>query len=188
MTNRLENVEALAPVANKPTGSCYRKSAVFAEPLMDRPLATAKDSATSSPNVGGKAGAVNGEAEGERPQHCSDPSILVVKAALKNSIAKIDENIFARLPGIGDPAFNPDTEITVEEVFEVDTTAPGVIGQKVAVILPVVCCENVGSPQTGVKLVIGVPLRARWWSSYLLHFLSGIGLSGKSDRSDYPES
>src|SRR5213078_1500032 len=49
MTNCFENVEALAPVANKPTGSCYSRSAwPFAEPLIDRPLAAAKDRAAGT--------------------------------------------------------------------------------------------------------------------------------------------
>ena len=51
-TNCLENVEALAPVANKPTGSCYSRSPwPFAEPLIDRPLAAAKDRAAGTEDV-----------------------------------------------------------------------------------------------------------------------------------------
>src|SRR5436190_2698551 len=52
MANCLENVEALAPVANKPTGSCYSRSAwPFAEPLINRPLAAAKDRAAGTEDV-----------------------------------------------------------------------------------------------------------------------------------------
>jgi hypothetical protein len=52
-TNRLEDVEALAPIANKPTGSCYRSVAwlAFAKKPIDRPLATAKDPAGTAKDV-----------------------------------------------------------------------------------------------------------------------------------------
>jgi len=74
----------------------------------------------------------------------------------------------------------------VKEVFEIDATAPGVIGLNVTVILPSVSGKHVRAPETHVKLVIGVPLRAGWWS-YLFHFFPGILGSSKSGRSDHPE-
>ena len=111
---------------------------------------------------------------------------MVLKGARKDSVAQIDEDVFTRLSRIEAKTFNTHTEITVKEVFEIDTTAPGVIGFKVPVGFPLAPGENVGSPQTDVKLVIGVPLRARR-RSYLLHLFPRIGLSGKSDRSDHPE-
>jgi hypothetical protein len=97
----------------------------------------------------------------------------MVNAGLKDAVAEIDENILARLSGINRPTFNPDTEVTVKEVFEIDATAPSVIGLDIAVISPIVSRKHVRAPQTHVKLVIGVPLRAGWWS-YLFHFLPGI--------------
>ena len=65
----------------------------------------------------------------------------------KISVAEIDEDIFARLSRIDGPAFNPDTEVTVKEVFEIDATAPGVIGLDVAVILPIVSGETRRCPR-----------------------------------------
>src|SRR5437667_12183567 len=122
--------------------------------------------------------------QGQCTQHSADHVVLMSKAARKNSIAEIDKGIFARLSGIDGPAFNPDTEVTMEEIFQVDTAAPRVIGLEVGIILPVVRGKNIGSPQTDVKLVIGVPLRTRWRGD-LFYFFSGIGFSGKSSRSDY---
>jgi len=111
---------------------------------------------------------------------------VIIKTARKNPVAKIDEDIFARLSRIEAKTFNTNTEITVKEVLEVDATAPSVIGFKVPVVFPLSPGENLGSPQTDVKLIIGVPLGAGR-RCYLLHFLPGIGLSSKSDRRDDPK-
>ena len=48
------------------------------------------------------------------------------------------------------------------ETFDVDAAAPGVIGLEVTVVLPVICGEYVGSPQTHVPFRIPIPLGARW--------------------------
>ena len=88
------------------------------------------------------------------------------------------------LPRIHDPAFNPNAEVTVEEVFDVNTTAPGMIGLNVAIIFPIVSRKHVSAPKAHVKLVIRVPVRARWRRG-LLYLLSRIGLTtGKGDRVD----
>src|ERR1700751_5563345 len=95
-------------------------------------------------------------------------------------------HVFDRPSGLPRPAFNPHAEVTHEKVFEIETTTPGMIGFKVTIILPLSPGEKVGSPQTEVKLVIGVPLRARR-RCCLLQFFSGIGFSGKSYRRDHPK-
>jgi hypothetical protein len=95
---------------------------------------------------------------------------------VEDTVIKIDKDILKSAPGINRPPFDTDTEVPVEKVFEINTTAEGMIRLKVAIILPVVSCENVSAPQTDVKLVVCVPLRTRW-RRHLFHLLSGISLS-----------
>ena len=98
--------------------------------------------------------------------------------------AEIDKDIFTPLPRTRRPTFDTNTKVTMEEVLEVATTAPSVIGLDVAVIFPLVSCKNVSAPKAHVKLIIRVPLRARWRRD-LLYLLSRIGLTtGKGDRID----
>ena len=56
--------------------------------------------------------------QGQCTQHGTDRVVLMSKVARKNSIAEIDKGIFARLSGIDGPAFDPDTEVTMEEIFQ----------------------------------------------------------------------
>src|SRR5713101_5686851 len=95
---------------------------------------------------------------------------------VENAVIKVDKNILKRASGIYRPSFNTDTEVPVEKVFEINTTAKGMIRFEVAIILPIVSRENVSAPQTDVKLVVCVPLWTRW-RCHLFHFLSGIGFS-----------
>ena len=95
---------------------------------------------------------------------------------VEDAIIKINEDILKRAPGINRPPFDTNTEVTVEKVLEINTTAEGMIRFNVAIILPVVSCENVSAPQTDVKLVVCVPLRTRW-RRHLFHFFSGISFS-----------
>src|SRR5258708_370087 len=95
---------------------------------------------------------------------------------VEDAVIKIDKNILKRAPGIHRPTFNTDTEIPVEKVLEVNATAEGMICFEIAIILPIVARENVGAPQTDVKLVVSVPLRTRW-RRHLFHLFSGIGFS-----------
>ena len=95
---------------------------------------------------------------------------------VEDAVIKIDKDILKRTPGIHGPTFDTNTEVAMEKVFEVKTTAKGVIRFEVAIILPLVSCENVSTPQTDVKLVVCVPLRTRW-RRHLFHFFSGISFS-----------
>src|SRR5215470_7564428 len=178
MTNRLLDVEALAPIANKPTGSCHRSVAwlAFAKKPIDRPLATAKDPAAAAKDVRCEARASDRVAQGQCTKYSSDAFVHMAKGLLKNVIAKIGEIIFARLSRINHPTLDSDTEISMEKVFSIDTAAPGMIRLQVAIILPIVPREKVSAPQTDVELVVRVPLRTRW-GRHLLHLLSGIGFT-----------
>src|ERR1700732_3808462 len=71
----------------------------------------------------------------------------------------------------------------MKEVFEVDTAAPGVIGFNVAIVDPIGPSEEVGAPETNIKFIVGVPLRAKRWSN-LLRFLSRILRPGKRRRGE----
>src|SRR5260370_35473039 len=97
------------------------------------------------------------------------------KTALKNAVAEIDKVIFTRLPRINGPTFDPEAELTMEKVLGGQTAAPSMVGLDVAVILPLGSCKNIGTPDTDVEFVIGVPFRARRWRCYLLHLLAAIG-------------
>src|SRR5262249_8317720 len=134
-------------------------------------LATTKNRPAAAENVWRKTGARNWITQRQCPQYRSDCVRRAADAALKNVVAEIDEGTFARLPGTRRPAFDSDTEITHEEVFDVCATAPSVIGLNVAIIDPFGSGENVGAPEAHIELVVCVPLRARRRSSYLLHFL-----------------
>src|SRR4030095_9660139 len=159
MTNRLDNVEALI---------------FFDKGFIDRPLATAKDSAATSPHVGGEATAVERKPEGQGAQHGSDCLILMGEGAVENLVDEIEQDFFTRLSCINDPAFNPNAEITVEKVFQIDTTAPSMVSLDVAIVWPIVLCKNISAPQTHVKLLIGVPLWTWRWNGHMFNFLSGI--------------
>src|SRR5437660_8156508 len=139
------------------------------------PLAAAKDRAASAKNVRRKARAVERITQGQGAQHGTDCLMVMGEGALENAVAEIGEDIFTLLFCIDDPAFNPDTEITSEKVFKINTTTPGMVGLEVAVILPLVSCKNIGTPDTDVEFVIGVPFRTRRWPCHLLHLLAAIG-------------
>ena len=62
--------------------------------------------------------------------------------------------------GINRPTFDSNTEITMEEVFQVATAAPGMVSLEVAIVCPRVSCKNVGAPKSDVELCVPIPLRA----------------------------
>src|ERR1044072_1289345 len=102
---------------------------------------------------------------------------------IEDAVIKVNKNILKRSPGVYCPAFNANTEITVEKVLEINTTTERVIRFEIAIVLPIVPCENISAPQTNVKLVVCVPLRTRW-RCHLFHLLSGIGFPSNRYRSD----
>src|SRR6476659_3501243 len=72
------------------------------------------------------------------------------------------------------PAFQADTKIAMEEIFDVDTTTPGVIRFKVTIISPVVSRKGVRAPQTHVPFRVAIPFGARWHLLDLFHFLARV--------------
>src|SRR5512132_161785 len=137
------------------------------KPLVDLLLSPAKDPTSSAKNVWRKARARDRVTQGKSAQHSADRVVLVVDATGKNSVAEIDEDILACLPSINHPALNPHAHVPHEKVFEIDTTAPSVISLDVAVIYPIISCENVRAPKRDVEFPVRVPLRARRWGNPL---------------------
>src|SRR5437868_5012718 len=97
-----------------------------------------------------------------------------MKVLVRDSVAEIDEDVFAGLSGVNGPAFDADTDVAHEEIFGIDPTAPGMISLEVAVTLPIVSCKHIRAPKRNVKLSVCVPLRTRWRSSYLLQFFARV--------------
>ena len=58
----------------------------------------------------------------------------MLRTEAKNIVVKVDKEIVKLTSGVHYPAFDSDTEVTVEKVFDVHTAAPGVVGFKVAVL------------------------------------------------------
>src|SRR5215471_2689148 len=152
--------------------------------LVDWPLTATKDSPASAENVWRKTGARNWITQCQCSQHGANRITVAADAVLKDVIAEILEDTVAGLIGTRRPTFDSYTEITHEEVFDVSSTSPSMIGRNVSIIELLGSGENVGAPKAHIELVICVPLRARRRSSYLLHFLSGIFSSGKRDTSE----
>jgi hypothetical protein len=48
---------------------------------------------------------------------------------IEDAVVQIDKDILKRAPGIHRPAFNTDTEVTMEKVLEVKTTSEGMINR-----------------------------------------------------------
>ena len=123
------------------------------------PLAAAKDRTAATEDVWRKTGAGDRVTQRQSTQDRADRVALVANPALKNVLAEIDKDVFMPLPCIDCPAFNPDTYVTAEKVFEVETTAPSMIGLKVTIVYPIVSCKNVRAPNSDVKLSVCIP---RW--------------------------
>src|SRR5438874_9607387 len=127
--------------------------------LVNLLLATAKDPTSSAKNVRRKARARDRVTQGESAQHSADRVVLAVDATGKNSVAEIDEDIFARLASINHPALNPHANVTHEKILEIKTTAPSVISLDIAVVSPIRSCENIRAPKRDVEFPVRVPLR-----------------------------
>src|SRR5262245_12849450 len=139
--------------------------------LVDLFLASAKDPATATKNVWRKSRARDGVTQRESAQHSPDRVGLAVNTTGEDSIAEINVNILACLVSINHPAFNPQADVSHEKIFEIDATAPCVIGLDVTIIDPLFSSKNIGPPKRDVEFPVRVPLRARRRSD-LFHFLA----------------
>lgn len=108
---------------------------------------SAKARAAASENVGRETRARDRVTQGQRSQHRPDYLVLVLDAVLKNALTKIDKDIFESLSFINRPAFNPDSKVAQEKIFNVPATSPGMVGFQVAIIFPIVACEHVSAPK-----------------------------------------
>src|SRR5438067_13742951 len=75
------------------------------------------------------------------------------------------------------PTFQADTKVAMEEIFDVDAAAPGVIRFKVTVILPVICGKDVVAAQTHVPFRVPIPLGANRHIVDLLNLLPRVNCS-----------
>ena len=110
-----------------------------------RSLAAAEDSATTSENVRCKTGARNRVTQSQRAQDRTHCTALVPRIEDKDVPIKIDKDVVKRASGVHRPAFDTNAEITMEKIFKVDATAPGMVSLNVAVVWPRVSCENVSA-------------------------------------------
>ena len=118
--------------------------------LIDLLLASAKDPAASTKNIWRKACTWDWITEGERAQDRADNVALALNVIQKNSVAEIDEGIFARLSSIHCPTLNTHADVAHEKVFEINATPPRVISLNVTVIDPISSRENVRAPKRNV--------------------------------------
>src|SRR5437867_1020803 len=153
------------------------------------PFTTAKDRTASAKNVRRKARAVEGITQGQRAQDRTHRARVMAAREEEKLLAGLlvlkFREILDASSGTHRPTFDTNTEVTVEEVFEIRTTAPRMIGLEVAIIFPSVSRKQVSAPKAHVKLIIRVPLRTRRRKRHLFHLLSRICFSsGKRDGGD----
>src|SRR2546423_6105146 len=123
-------------------------------------------------------------AQRERSLNRTDNALVIAENWLPIKIESVKP-----LPGrFGRPTFQADTKVAMEEIFDVNTAAPGVIRFKVTVILPIICCECVGPPQTHVPFRVPIPFGAGWNLLDLFHFLARVrrssAICGRYHRSE----
>src|SRR4029079_8993491 len=110
-------------------------------------IAPAKDPASTPKNVRRKTRARDWVTQCESAEQSTDRVVFAMDAIGKNSVTEIDEEILARLPSVNDPALNPQTNVTHEKIFEIDSTSPRVIRLDIAVIDPIISREKVCAPK-----------------------------------------
>src|SRR5438874_9125938 len=116
---------------------------------------------------------MNRIAQGQRSLNSTNNTLIIAENWLPIKVESVK-----LLPGrFRRPTFQAYTKIAMEEIFDVDAAAPGMIRLKVTVILPVICREYVGPPQTHVPFRIAIPLGARRHLLDLFHFLARVSCS-----------
>src|SRR4029077_344336 len=116
---------------------------------------------------------MNWIAQRQRSLNSTNNTLVIAESwlAIKVESVKLLPGRFRR------PAFQANTKVAMEEIFDVDAAAPGMIRLKVTVILPVICRECVGPPQTHVPFRVAIPFGARWYLLDLFHFLARVSCS-----------
>src|SRR5437879_13208312 len=100
---------------------------------------------------------MNWIAQRQRSLNSADNALIVAENWLPIKVESVK-----LLPGrFRRPTFQADTKVAMEEIFDVDAAAPGVIRFKVTVILPAICRKYVGAPQTHVQFRLPIPVRDR---------------------------
>src|SRR5262245_59736739 len=135
--------------------------------FVDLPLPPAKNPAATTKNVRGKSRARDRITEGQGAEHSTNRIVLAVEAAQRNVVAMVNKNIFQVVMGVAYPAFNPDAEVTHEEIFDVQTAPPNMIRMQVTIVCPIVPGENVSAPKAHINFPVRIPFRARRRSDLL---------------------
>src|SRR5947209_678289 len=116
---------------------------------------------------------MNRIAQGQRSLNSTNNTLIIAENWLPIKVESVK-----LLPGrFRRPTFQADTKVAMEEIFDVDAAAPGVIRFKVTVILPVICRKYVGAPQTHVPFRVPIPLGARRHLLDLFHLLARVSCS-----------
>ena len=145
-------------------------------------FASAKDGTSAGPGIRRITRAGNRIAHGECSESRSDCSFVVGPLVNEDLVARIEQNVEAILFRVQGKTLKSDTEVTVEEVFNVSASAPGMIVSQVFVECAEDCLafggaldqvrdveigavfgsrEGVGPPQTDVPFKILIELRTR---------------------------
>src|SRR5438874_2031151 len=111
-------------------------------------LPAAEDRTASGPKIWCKARTTDWITQCEGTQNRSDRPALMSETKVKGFHSR---NVFEPASGIYYPAFDTDTEVTMEKIFEVNATAPGMIRFDVAIIPPFIACKDVSAPSSNVK-------------------------------------
>src|SRR5436189_1522390 len=114
------------------------------------PFTTAKDRTASAKNVRRKARAVERITQGQRAQDRTHRARVMAAREEEKLLAGLlvlkFREILDASSGTHRPTFDTNTEVTVEEVFDIPTTAPRMVGFDVAVIFPSVSRKHVSAP------------------------------------------
>src|SRR5437762_13024730 len=101
---------------------------------------------------------MNWIAQRQRSLNSTDNALVIAEHWLPIKVESVKP-----LPGrFRRPTFQADTKVAMKEIFDVDAAAPGLIGLKIAVILPAISRAYVGAPQTYVPFRVLIPRRAGW--------------------------
>src|ERR1043166_6240547 len=171
-------------------------------------FAAAKDRADTGISIRRETGARHRVAERERSEERSNSAMMCEFFARENSEARIFENIETAFASIDYPTFETNTEITVKEIFEVESAAPRMIVADVAIVFAehrtsfsrafsnvdqieiarvIGIGEQIRAPKRRVPFIVGVPFGA-WRRRGLFHFFAAEITGVRSQQKNWEES
>src|SRR5947209_13291873 len=110
---------------------------------------------------------MNRIAQGQRSLNSTNNTLIIAENWLPIKVESVK-----LLPGrFRRPTFQADTKVAMDEIFDVDAAAAGVVRFKITVILPIICGECVRRPHAHVPFRLSIPFSARWHLLAVVHFL-----------------